>query len=179
MTLAARDVERWARQIILPEVGGRGQERLLGATAAIIGTSDAARFAADLLVRAGLRADDAGPSDVVVDFSGDRAGLLARGRAARDARRPFVVVLGGAEAVVVATLVGRPCIECAPLAATSAEPGGPLALALGALAAGEALRVLLARPASGRIQSLDVRGGGLASRELGGPGCAACEATSP
>ncbi len=178
MTLAAPDVERWARQIILPEVGGRGQERLLGATASVIGESDAARFAADLLGRAGLRTGEAVASDVVVDFSSDRTGILARGRLARDARRPFVVVVGDADTVAVATLVGRPCVECTPLATASAAPGAPLALALGALAAGEALRVLLARPASGRVQTLDVHGGGLASRELAGPGCAACEATS-
>ena len=84
MTLAAPDIERWARQIILPEVGGRGQERLLGATAAVVGESDAARFAADLLARAGLRSGDAATSDVIVDFSSDRAGILTRGRLARD-----------------------------------------------------------------------------------------------
>jgi len=175
MTLAVSDIERWARQIILPEVGGRGQERLLGATAAVVGEGEAARFAADLLSRAGLRSGDAAASDVVVDFSSDRAGILARGRLARDARRPFVVALGAE----VSTLVGRQCVECAPLAAEGTAPGAPLALALGALAAAEALRVLLAPPRSGRIQILDGRTGGLAARELAGPGCAACEATAP
>ena len=174
MTLAAPDIERWARQIILPEVGGRGQERLLGATAAVVGDSDAARFAADLLARAGLRSGDAAASDVVVDFSSDRAGILARGRLALDARRPFVLVRGAE----VSTLVGRPCVECAPAAAAGTAPGAPLALALGALAAGEALRAILAPPASGRVQILDGRAGGLASRELTGPGCAACGATA-
>jgi hypothetical protein len=169
MTLAAADIERWARQIILPEVGGRGQERLLGATAAVVGDGDAARFAADLLARAGVRSGEATASDVVVDFSADRAGVLARGRRARDARRPFVVVLG----TDVTTLAGRPCVDCTPLAASGTAPGAPRALALGALAAGEALRVLLAPPVSGRIQILDAHGG-LAARELAGPGCNAC-----
>jgi hypothetical protein len=169
MTLAAADIERWARQIILPEVGGRGQERLLASTAAVVGEGDAARFAADLLARAGLRSGDAAASDVVVDFSSDGAGTLAH-----DARRPFVLVRGAE----ISTLVGRPCVGCAPAAAAETAPGAALALALGALAAGEALRVILAPPASGRVQILDGYTGGLVSRELAGPGCAACGATA-
>jgi hypothetical protein len=39
--------------------------------------------------------------------------------------------------------------------------------------------VLLAPPASGRVQVLEARGGGVAARELAGPGCAACEAVAP
>ena len=39
MTLSEQQIERWARQIILPEVGGRGQARLLGASAAVASRS--------------------------------------------------------------------------------------------------------------------------------------------
>jgi adenylyltransferase/sulfurtransferase len=45
MTLSDQQIERWARQIILPEVGGRGQARLLGATACVAGMGGAAHFA--------------------------------------------------------------------------------------------------------------------------------------
>jgi hypothetical protein len=170
MTLSDAQVERWARQIILPEVGGRGQVRLLGATAAVVGTGGAADFARDLLARAGLRTDGEAPADVVVDFSASPA----VGRSAREAGRRFVVVRVDAASADVTTLVGRPCIECAPLPAGGGEPEAPLAMALGALAAGEALRVVLAPPQAGRVQTLDLRTGGLTSRELDGPRCAAC-----
>ena len=176
MTLDERQIERWARQIILPEVGGRGQVRLLEATAAVVGVGGAARFAADLLTRAGIRMQDGGDADVTLDFSGDHAGAIARGRGVRDARRPFIAVSACADVADVTTLVGRPCVDCAPLAAAAREPEAPLALAVGALAAGEALRVLLVPAGVGRVQTLDLRTGGLASRTLAGPGCAACGA---
>jgi hypothetical protein len=178
MTLDERQIERWSRQIILPEVGGRGQVRLLEATAAVVGAGGAARFAADLLARAGLRVQDGGRADVTLDFSGDPATATARGRRTRDARRPFIAVCARADAADVTTFVGRPCVDCAPLAATAAEPAPPLDLAVGALAAGEALRVLLVPPAAGRKQTLDLRTGALASHALDGPGCAACGATA-
>jgi hypothetical protein len=178
MTLGERQIERWARQIILPEVGGRGQARLLEATAAVVGDGPAARFAADLLARAGLRVQDGGDADVTLDFSGDPAAATARGRRARDARRPFIAVSARTDSADVTTLVGRPCVDCAPPATAAREPETPLALAVGALAAGEALRVILVPAAAGRLQTLDLRTGGLASRALDGPGCAACGATA-
>ena len=178
MTLSEAQIERWARQIILPEVGGRGQVRLLEATATIAGTSSAADFAGELLRRAGLGTRDAVPADVVLDFSADRVAIVARGRLARDAGRPFIVVLAGDDTAEVMTLVGRPCVDCAPLGTAAGEPGAPLSLALGALAAGEALRVVLGPPMAGRVQTLDLRTGGLVSRTLDGPRCAACGAAS-
>ena len=178
MTLSEQQIERWARQIILPEVGGRGQARLLGASAAVAGSGGAAHFARELLERAGLRTDGDAPADVVMDFSGDRAAIAVRGRRAREAGRPFVVVLAGDAAADVLTLVGRPCVDCASFAAGSGEPPAPLALALGALAAGEALRVVLAPPASGRVQTLHLGTGDLTSRALDGPRCAACGASA-
>jgi hypothetical protein len=89
-----------------------------------------------------------------------------------------MVTLAGDHAVVVATRVGRPCVDCAGLGTARGEPGAPFALALGALAAGEALRVLLAPPTAGRVQTLDLRSGALVSRALDGPRCAACGAAS-
>ena len=178
MTLGERQIERWARQIILPEVGGRGQVRLLEATAAVVGAGGAARFAADLLTRAGIRVQGDGEADVTLDFSGNGAGATARGRRARDERRPFIAVSVCADVADVTTLVGRPCVDCAPPTTAACEPAAPLALAVGALAAGEALRVILVPAAAGRLQTLDLRTGGLASRTLAGPGCAACGATA-
>src|SRR5213592_1975835 len=54
MTLTDVQVERYSRQILLPEVGGRGQARLLAACVAVGGDGAAARAAALLLGRAGV-----------------------------------------------------------------------------------------------------------------------------
>jgi molybdopterin/thiamine biosynthesis adenylyltransferase len=52
--LAEQQVARYSRQIILPGVGGKGQQRLLSASAAIIGEGQMATTAALYLVAAGL-----------------------------------------------------------------------------------------------------------------------------
>jgi hypothetical protein len=179
MSLDEQAIERWARQIVLPEVGGRGQLRLLGARAAVAGSGEAARFARLLLERAGVGlAPDPDPAaaDVALDLSGDAAIVVRRGRAARAAARPFVAAVAGDATAVVATFVGRGCIDCTPLgvAPSGGEAGAPFALALGALAAGEALRVLLAPAAGGRLQTLDLRTGAVAGRGVDAVACAAC-----
>lgn len=185
MTLDADAVARWARQIILPEVGGGGQLRLLGASAAVAGDGEAARLARFLLERAGVRARAAerpdADADVTLDLSGRRDSVVAHGRAARAARRPFIAAAAGTARATVATLVGRPCVDCAALdLATAAPASPPLELATAALAAGEALRVLLATPDAGRLQALDLDAMDLVARALEpGGGCAACEAAAP
>src|SRR5262249_19963871 len=52
--LSDSQIDRYARQIVLPEIGGRGQERLLGARVAIRGSGDAALIAASYLAGAGV-----------------------------------------------------------------------------------------------------------------------------
>jgi molybdopterin-synthase adenylyltransferase len=47
-------IERYSRQIVLPQVGGRGQEKLLSATIAILGSHDASRSAAVYVAAAGI-----------------------------------------------------------------------------------------------------------------------------
>ncbi|MFN8544037.1 MAG: hypothetical protein U0807_07520 [Candidatus Binatia bacterium] len=156
------DVDRWSRQILLPEVGGRGQERLCAARARIVGAGPAAALATTLITRAGVGTD--GPADVIValDVEPDEVARLAR------ASGTAVLVVGthrGA-AVTVATSVGRPCGTCL---AKSTVPGAghsgaspcaaPALLALGALAAAEALSALLARPETGRRHVLDLDAG--------------------
>jgi len=175
-------VERYSRQIILPEVGARGQERLLAAGVAVSGTGAAAVGAVSLLGRAGVGTIDApatvaAPSelppecrigavdrpDVVLDLTGDAPGSAARGRRAQAAGVPFVRGTLDGTTVIVTTLAGRPCIAC--VAPDDAEPARaldplavPAALALGALAAAEVLRVLLL-PRDGRRTTLDIASG--------------------
>jgi hypothetical protein len=52
--LTDSQIERYSRQIVLPEVGGRGQERLLAARAAIVGRGEAVLFCAAYLAAAGV-----------------------------------------------------------------------------------------------------------------------------
>jgi len=52
--LSDQQIERYSRQIILPQVGGRGQETLLAASVAIIGRDDLGTVAATYLAAAGI-----------------------------------------------------------------------------------------------------------------------------
>jgi len=209
--LTDQQLERYSRQILLPEVGGRGQERLLAATVVVAGTDAATGVAAALLGRAGIgilalagadvphaepspdcrvvrydAATDAPAGDIAVDLSGDPAGgrLLRRHAAAG---RPCVVAASTATGATLATLVGRPCIACLPAGAMMPPPGeeapGPLAaplpILLGALAAVEALRVLLCPTVHGRLHRLGLRAAAFDAAEPPPPGaCAVCGGTA-
>jgi adenylyltransferase/sulfurtransferase len=172
--LSDAQIERWSRQVLLPEVGGRGQERLLAARVRVIGTGTAAELAALLVGRAGptVVADD---GDVLVDLTGDP--LHAVASRARAGGRPLVVGAAGAARVAVATVVGRPCGACLPADALAVDAGtdGPTAFALGALAAAEVLRTLLVRPDVGRRHHLDLAAGDFGAEPLTPTaGCPAC-----
>jgi len=200
--LTDAQVERYSRQVILPEVGGRGQERLLAARVALAGAGEAAAHAATLLGRAGvgaldlldgaLRLPELAPdcrlrrpptgaplpaADVVVDLAGD-AGSSARLGAAG---RPLVLGTRRAARATVATLVGRPCLACARGVPRGGDEvsGGPLAapvsLLLGALAASEVLRVLLLPTSGSRLTTLDLGTGTFAAAALEpAGGCPRC-----
>src|SRR5437763_1961527 len=76
MSLTDEQIDRYSRQIILPEVGGRGQERLLAARVLVAGDDAAADAAVTLLGRAG---------GGTLDLAGGTAASSAR--AARDPSR--------------------------------------------------------------------------------------------
>jgi hypothetical protein len=162
-------VERYSRQILLPDVGGRGQERLCAAHVTVDGDGPAAALATELLAAAGVgvthRTGD--PATVTV-LAGDAGTVVGR-------------IRGGA--AVVVTLVGRPCRQCAPPGlfdlADGVEPeGGDAAFlhAAGALVAAETLRVLLGLVGEGRRHHLDPSRDVFEGRPLpigaGCPGCA-------
>jgi len=129
-------VERYSRQILLEEVGGRGQARLLDAIVHVDG-GGAAVVASDLLERAGVR--------------------IERG-AAPHAGAPRAILPGGVtvvshwtdDGVRIAT-VGRPlCSTCRAGGSPPTSPAAPTwhgsaatDQVVGALLAGECLRALL------------------------------------
>jgi hypothetical protein len=169
--LADALVERYSRQILLPEIGGRGHERLCATRVTVSGGGDAGAFAATLLGGAGATVRvEAGPADEPCVTTAGTAGVRARFHAS---------------AAVVATLPGMPCVACLParalvLPAAGDATGAPaVAQATGALVAGEALRLLLGLATQGRIQTIDVARGDAAGAPLGRtPGCARCGRTS-
>ena len=187
MALSDAQIERYSRQILLPEVGGRGQERLLATRIAVRGTGPAAVTAATLLGRAGVGVLEVTASLVLPELSPD-CSVTRDGR--EHAAVPDLVVdlrdvagdtpagehplvlgrLGGTHAILL-TLAGRPCIHCVAPAErplpTASEPRSVLAArTLGGLAATEALRVLLLAPARGRRTTIDVGSGAVDTREL-------------
>jgi len=95
MPLSDAQIERYSRQIILPEIGGAGQERLLAATVELHGVGPLAAMAARYLAGAGvghLR---------LVDDDGDAAAL----REELSALNPeCVVTRGGAPDDATVTL---------------------------------------------------------------------------
>ena len=208
--LTDAQVERYGRQIILPEVGGRGQERLLAARVAVAGAGPAATAAVTLLGRAGVGtlhvsagvgalpelspdcrcgASEGPAADVTVCLleltaTDDDAPAHGAPFGLEAARRPFVLGLLAGDRILVATLVGRPCMRCWGQALAPGELGGdrqvpgaahvaPARLVLGALAANEVLRVLLSPPVHGRLTTLG-REGSATARDLATAGCSCC-----
>ncbi len=159
--LADALVERYSRQILLPEVGGRGQERLCATQVTVTGRGGAAAFAARLIEAAGfhvvLHDGDADTVEAMVGTSG-----VVRARAG-----------------VVATLVGRPCAACiGDVRDGATDEDATTVQALGAIVAAEVIRVALGLAGAGRVHAVDVAQGAFASRGLERTaGCPACVGT--
>jgi molybdopterin-synthase adenylyltransferase len=161
VTLRDDQVERYSRQILLPEVGGRGQERLLAARVVVTGDGPAAAYAASLLAAGGAVV-------VVADGGADRLSIATGGVAGVVAQGHHVL-----------TLVGRPCLRCATVDVPSGNRDFVLDQAIGALAAAEAMRVVLGIATGGRIQTLDPDRGAFAARALPETdGCTTCKESS-
>jgi hypothetical protein len=142
VTLTEAQIERYSRQIVLPEVGARGQIRLLAGRVGLAGEGTAATLAAMLLARAGvgtLVVDEAcgplpelspdcriyrvaqGENEPCTDIS--VAFLDHPGRAAPDSGvygvlvshppgDPIILGYTLGEDVIVGTLLWRSCLGC-------------------------------------------------------------------
>ena len=180
--LSDAQIERWSRQILLPDVGGRGQELLLAARVVLGGSGAIAGVAGDLLARAGVSVTGAtapGEANAVVDLDADVTASAALARRAVSAEVPLVRGRLAGAAGWVYTLVGRPCGLC-----VAEDPGvvvraaGPLAApaaqALAALVAAEVLAALLAARPGGRVQRFDLASGDCGGATLDATGCGLC-----
>jgi len=136
MALSDAQIERFSRQIILPQIGGTGQQRLLGASVALAGEGDLARIAALYLAGAGVgrievhRADGHRLADDLVDLDPEIA--------VRTSRRPLSEAVCDVSVacdlplaeIEAAAAVGRPLIAGGTdgsrgwLVVATAEPGG-------------------------------------------------------
>jgi hypothetical protein len=164
--LTDSQVERYSRQIVLAEVGGRGQERLLAARAAIVGRGEAAAFCATYLAAAGvgrLDLDGVDPDaplatvlalrtrnpDCAIDFApaeGADVSIVVGEMVPAGACTSGFLVWGAAIAdatVAVRFPKGRGCIAClAPLVSLHRAPS-PSGQLLGTVLALLGLRALL------------------------------------
>jgi hypothetical protein len=164
--LTDSQIERYSRQIVLPEVGGGGQERLLAARAAVAGRGEAVLFCAAYLAAAGvggLRLDgvNAGAplaaalslltrnTDCAIDFApaepSDVAILCGEVLpAGADSSGLLVWGCGSGDGVLAARFPkGRGCIECIAALASGKDAAGGSAQLLGSLLALLGLRALL------------------------------------
>jgi hypothetical protein len=163
--LSDSQIDRYSRQIVLSEIGGRGQERLLRAEVAIHGDGDAVLVCATYLVGAGVGTLSVGGIEPR-DGLGNALDLATRNPdclLVREPRRPSVTILVGgdvpdrlpsASAVVWGATSGH-CVRMVYLPAEhacasclrelaggqSADEASPQIL--GTVLAVEALRVLL------------------------------------
>ena len=98
MTLSTAQIERYSRQIVLPEIGEAGQRRIGDARATVAGSSDAADAAAIYPAAAGVGAVRRAPGEgcvaSVVAVGGVGGG--ASFEVARDAAAGPVGMAGGA-----------------------------------------------------------------------------------
>jgi adenylyltransferase/sulfurtransferase len=106
MALSDEQIDRYSRQIIVPGIGGRGQERLLAARVLIAGEDDVARTAALYLAGAGVgRIDLLAPRTWANSLAADLADLNPGvrvevvDRADRSACSPYGAILASSSDV--------------------------------------------------------------------------------
>lgn len=164
--LSDAQIERYGRQILLPGVGGRGQERLLQASVVVVGCGVAADFAATMLARAGVGrldlvgaiAQGAAPECTITSHRPGSALPAATIRAYIDAAPEEIsaqpVIVARTEPGFVASLTHAPCARCfiAPTTMTGSPAGAPWSI--GSVTAALVLRGLLFPARTGALYRL-------------------------
>jgi hypothetical protein len=197
--LTDAQIDRYSRQIVLSEIGGQGQERLLRAEVAIHGGGDAALVCASYLAGAGVGT----LSGVGIEPRGglgDALDLTARNpdcRLVREPRQPSVTIVIGRtvpEALPSACAViwgaaiddwvrraylpaGHACVPCLRELAGRQSAGEASPQILGTLLALEALRALLELSSNDRASLVEIDVARAACRSLpfpARPDCSRC-----
>lgn len=116
--LSDAQIERFARQIVLPEVGGRGQERLLGARVRLVASAEA-EPARDTLLLCALHLGVAGVGTLAVDEEWTKP--LAEALAARN---PEVEITGDSSRANATIAIGDSSLlaRCSPTLFGGAGP---------------------------------------------------------
>ena len=109
MSLTAAQRSRYARHLLLREVGEQGQARLCEAEVAVTQAADedAAAIARDYLGRAGITVADAAPLECDVS-TGDEVTRLAGGPLLRDAAAALAGAFAAVETIKQITGAGQP-----------------------------------------------------------------------
>jgi len=160
--LSDSQIERYSRQIVLSEIGGRGQERLLASEVAIHGGGDGALVCARYLAGAGvgllgladaaartaLAREERNPDCRIASSpsASPAVVIVIGGRLAVELSRRATVLWGSAESAVVSRVhipPGRACAPCLDAFARRQPPNDGSAQVLGTLLALDALRALL------------------------------------
>lgn len=178
MLLSDEQIDRYSRQIILPEVGGRGQQRLLAAHVAVAGAAAGVEWAAVYLAAAGVgRLTVAGGRDLAARLGDLNADVRVIAAAGDGALAPDVAVLAAAGGEALAGLgrvplvafgaggvtvarpddAGSPCAACAVDLAGGADLPPTAVAAAATVACTEALKLVLGIGVSlaGRLWRLD------------------------
>lgn len=149
MALSDAQIDRFSRQIILPQVGGTGQERLLGSAVALAGAGELAAITTRYLVAAGVgrialhgshqlsgELNDLNPETHVTPVSGALGsidadvliacdcGLAEIDRAARSARPMAAGAIGDGGGWFFMAQPTTTCASCAARAALGVPGGG-------------------------------------------------------
>ena len=178
--LSDSQIDRYSRQIVLAEIGGRGQERLLRSAVTVRGGADAALVCASYLAGAGvgvvaledvssgamasiLALETRNPDCRIVEHAVVACDLLvAIGSPGKFHVPATPVVWGGGTPDTLSSAYfpsEEACASCLADVARREDRGGASPQILGALLAVEALRVLLGLAAKDRptLRSLDLR----------------------
>ena len=160
--LSDSQIERYSRQIVLSEIGGHGQERLLASEVEIHGGGDGALVCArylagagvgllglsDAAARAALTREDPNPDCRIAAASCASPGVVIAigGRLAVELPRSGTLLWASADATVVSRVhvpPGRACAPCLDDFTQRQPPNEGSAQVLGTLLALDALRALL------------------------------------